>query len=92
MKLDLNDDTMCREHVWCHNHYMKRVGCNSYVETNKAMTLKWRSSNHTRVKTYECHNESEEDCASSNTPYNMCIEEKTRHEQDRATSRQECQR
>ena len=50
----------------CHNHTMKRVGCDFHIETSKAATLKWSSFGQSRAKTYECHDATEEDGASSN--------------------------
>ena len=62
---------------------MKRVGCDPHVESSKAVTLKRRPSGHARANIEERHDATEEDSASSNTPCNLCIEEKTRHKQDR---------
>ena len=52
----------------CNNHTMKRVGFDPHVTTEEAMTLKWRPSSHMSAKTDECHDATEEDGASSNTP------------------------
>ena len=43
------------------------------------MTLKRHSFNHVRANIEECHDRTEKDGTSSNTPYNVHIEEKTRH-------------
>ena len=63
----------------CHNHAMKRVDCDSHIETSKAVTLKRRSSGHMRTNIKECHDAIEEDGTSSNIPYNVCTEEEMRH-------------
>ena len=58
----------------CHNHTMKRVGCDPHVMTSKTASLNIE----------ECHDAIEEDGASSNTPpHKMDIEDKLRHKQDR---------
>lgn len=62
---------------------MKSVGCDPHIEASKAAILKWHPSGHTRAKIDKCHDATEEDGASSNTPYKVDIEEKTRHKQDR---------
>ena len=69
--------------IWLTSHTMKRIGCDLYVATSKETTLKWHPSNNARVKTDECHDVTKENGASSNAPYNVCIEGKTRHKQDR---------
>ena len=60
------------------------------VETRKAASLKWCPSSHARANIEECYDAIEEDGASSNTPYNVCIEEKTRINKIGAMSRLEC--
>ena len=64
----------------CHNRTKKRVGCDSHIEIDKSIDksviLKWRPSNYTLVKIDKCHDVTEEEDGSSNTPYNVYIEAK----------------
>ena len=61
---------------------MKRVGCYPHVTTREAATLKWRPSQ-PREGLEECHDATEENGASSNTPHKVGIEDKLKHKQDR---------
>lgn len=38
---------------------VERVGCDSHVETSKAVTLKWCLFNHLKAKIDECHDTTE---------------------------------
>ena len=68
----------------CHNHTMKRVGCDPYAMTSKVASLKRRPFGHMQTNIEECHDAIEEDDASSNTPpRKVGIEDKLRHKQDR---------
>jgi len=51
-----------------HNNAMKRVGFDPHITIDEAVTLKWCPSSRKSAKTDECHDVTEEDCASSNTP------------------------
>ena len=75
----------------CHNHTKKRVGCDPHVETSKAAILKKLPFSHTRANRKEYHDAIEEDATSSNTSYNVSIEEETRNKQDGTMKRHECQ-
>ena len=66
----------------CHNLTMKRVGFHPHVATREATTLKWCHPA-TWEGLDECHDATEENGASSNTPHEVGIEDKLRHKQDR---------
>ena len=55
---------------------MKRVGCDSHIETSKAVTLKKHPSGHVWTNIKECHDATEEDSALSNTRDRVGIEDK----------------
>ena len=64
----------------CHNHTMKRVGCDPHIMASKATSLKRHPSGHMRANIEECHDAIEEDDAPSNTlPRKVGIEDKLRH-------------
>ena len=68
----------------CHNHTMKRVGCDPHVMTSKAASTKRHPSGHMRADIEECHDAIEENDASSHIlPRKVGIEDKLRHKQDR---------
>ena len=62
---------------------MKGVGCEPRDESSKVANLKRHPFGHARANTEVYHNATKKDGASSNTLYNVCIEEETRHKQDR---------
>ena len=59
---------------------MKRVGCDPHAMTSKGASLKRRPSGRMQANVEECHDEIEEDDASSNTP-RVCSQAKSRHTQ-----------
>ena len=68
----------------CHNHTMKRVGCDPHAMTSKRASLKRRPSGHMRANIEKCHDAIEEDDASSNPPpRKVGIEDMLRHKQDK---------
>ena len=71
-----SSDTTCHNRTFngsglaimrCHNHTMKRVGCDPHAMTSKGAPLKRCPSDHMRANIEECHDAIEEDDASSNT-------------------------
>ena len=51
-----------------HNNTTKRIGFDPHIMIDEVVTLKWCPSRHKSAKTDECHDVTEEDGASSNTP------------------------
>ena len=61
----------------CH---IKKLGCDSHIEISKAVTLERHPFDHARANIEECYDAIEEGGTSSNSLYNVCIEEETMHQ------------